>query len=85
MRYSMIPQAQMGLYIGRSPPHAANVSSILNPQTGCISLQFHVIYDDDFTTDPFLCTATGPPPQGPAHLFPPIFGFGRKHYLLRMV
>jgi hypothetical protein len=51
----------MGLYIGRSPSHTANVSLILNPQTRHVSPQFHVIYDDDFMTVPFLCIATVPP------------------------
>jgi hypothetical protein len=44
------PCARMGIYVGRSPSHAANVSLILNPQTGHISPQFHVVYNDDFTT-----------------------------------
>ncbi len=55
------PRARMGIYIGRSPSHAANVSLILNPRTGHISPQFHVIYNDDFMTVPYLCTATVPP------------------------
>jgi hypothetical protein len=55
------PRARMGLYIGRSPSHAANVALIFNPCTGHIFLQFHVIFDDDFTTVPYLHTATIPP------------------------
>ena len=55
------PRARMGLYVGRSPSHAANVALIFNPCTGHIFLQFHVIFDDDFTTLPYLCTATIPP------------------------
>ncbi len=55
------PQARMGIYFGCSPSHAANVSLILNPKMGHISPQFHVIYDDDFTTVLYLCTATVPP------------------------
>jgi hypothetical protein len=51
----------MGLYVGRSPSHAANVALIFNPHTGHVSLQFHVIFDEDFTTVPYLCTATIPP------------------------
>jgi hypothetical protein len=46
---SMIPKwesrARMGLYVGRSPSHAANVALIFNPCTGHISPQFHVILD----------------------------------------
>jgi hypothetical protein len=54
------PRAQMGLYIGRSPSHAANVALIFNPRTGHISPQFHIIFDDDFMTVPYLRTATIP-------------------------
>jgi hypothetical protein len=43
------PRARMGIYVGRSPSHADNVSLILSPRTGHISPQFHVVYDDDFT------------------------------------
>jgi hypothetical protein len=51
----------MGIYVGRSPSHASNVALILNPRTGHVSPQFHVVYDDDFTTVPYLRTATVPP------------------------
>jgi hypothetical protein len=30
--------------------HAGNVALILNPHTGCTSPQYHVVFDDDFTT-----------------------------------
>ncbi len=33
---------------------------IFNPCTGHVSQQFHVIFDNDFTTVPYLCTATIP-------------------------
>jgi len=55
------PRARMGLYIRRSPFHAANVALIFNPRTGHVSLQFHVIFDDDFRTVPYLRTASIPP------------------------
>jgi hypothetical protein len=51
----------MGIYVGRLPSHASNVGLILNPLTGHVLPQFHVVYDDDFTTVPYLCTATVPP------------------------
>jgi hypothetical protein len=51
----------MGIYVGRSPSHAANVSIILNPRTGHISPQFHVVYNDDFMMVQSLHTATVPP------------------------
>ena len=50
----------MGIYVGRSPSHASNVGLILNPRTGHVSPQYHVVYDDDFTTVPYLHTAAVP-------------------------
>jgi hypothetical protein len=55
------PCARMGIYVEHSPSHAANVSLILNPQTGHVSPQFHVVYNDDFTMVPYLRDATVPP------------------------
>ena len=49
------------IYVGCSPSHASNVGLILNPRTGHVSPQFHVVYDDDFTTVPYLCSAEVPP------------------------
>ena len=54
------PRARMGIYVGRSPAHASNVALILNPRTGHVSPQFHVVYDDDFTTVPYLRTGEVP-------------------------
>ena len=51
----------MGIYVGRSPAHASKVALILNPRSGHISPQFHVVYDDDFTTVPYLRTGKVPP------------------------
>ncbi len=55
------PRARMGIYVGRSPTHASNVALILNPRTGHGSLQFHVVFDGDFTTVQYLWTTTVPP------------------------
>jgi hypothetical protein len=38
------------IYVGHSPQHAGNVALILNPQTECTSPQYHVVFDDNFTT-----------------------------------
>ena len=43
-------QARQGQYLGVSKEHASNVANILNIITGNISPQFHVVYDDLFTT-----------------------------------
>ncbi|KAL7460839.1 hypothetical protein ACHAXS_001279 [Conticribra weissflogii] len=55
------PQAQLGIYVGRSPHHAGNVALVLNPHTGLISPQFHVVFDDDFSKVPHLRRGTVPP------------------------
>ena len=55
------PRSWMGIYVGCSPSHASNVGLILNPRMGHISPQFHIVYDDDFTMIPYLCTASVPP------------------------
>ena len=44
----------MGIYVGRSPFHAGSVALVLNPRTGHVSPQYHVVFDDDFTTVPYL-------------------------------
>ena len=37
------PHARMGIYIRRLPSHASNVQLILNPRTGHVLPQFHVV------------------------------------------
>ena len=44
------PRSRRGLNVGLSPRHAATVPSVLNLQTGNISPQFHVVFDDWFST-----------------------------------
>lgn len=54
------PRARLGIYVGHSPMHAGNVALVLNPRTGLISPQFHVIFDDDFSTVSHLRAGTVP-------------------------
>ena len=55
------PRARLGIYLGKSPAHAGNVALALNPKTGLVSPQYHVLFDDDFTTVPHLRKVTVPP------------------------
>ena len=55
------PRSHTGIYLGHSPCHAGSVSLVLNLKTGMVSPQFHVIYDDEFTTVPYLSSAEPPP------------------------
>jgi hypothetical protein len=43
------PHVCLGIYLGQSLVHASTVGLILNPMTGHVSTQFHVIFDDDFS------------------------------------
>ena len=44
------PRSSRCLYLGKSPRHASNVPLVLNPTTGSITGQFHVVFDDWFAT-----------------------------------
>ena len=41
-------RARIGIYLGHSPFHAGSVALVLNPRTGLVSPQFHVVFDDNF-------------------------------------
>ena len=55
------PRARLVMYLGRYPAHAANVALVLYPKTGLVSPQFHIVFDDDFTTVPYLQKGAFPP------------------------
>ena len=38
------------MYLGRAATHASSVPLVLNPKTGSITPQFHVVFDDWFAT-----------------------------------
>ncbi len=40
----------LGIYVGHSLAHVGNVPIIYNPVTTHISPQFHVVFDDQFST-----------------------------------
>jgi hypothetical protein len=44
------PRSRRGLFVGYSRHHSSDVPLILNLQTGSISPQFHVVFDDSFST-----------------------------------
>jgi hypothetical protein len=43
-------RARVAIYLGPSPQHARTVGLVLSPTTGLVSPQFHVKYDDTFST-----------------------------------
>ena len=44
------PRASLRIYVGLSPLHSTNVAMVLNPYTGLVSPQYHVVFDDHFLT-----------------------------------
>jgi len=44
------PRAHRTVNMGLSPQHASTVPLVLNPETGSITPQFHVVFDDWFAT-----------------------------------
>ncbi len=54
------PRSRVGIYLGFSPDHASSVPLVLSTTTGLVSPQFHVVYDDYFTTTKCLQTNTLP-------------------------
>ena len=55
------PRCRIGIYLGHSPCHAGSVALILNPRTLHVSPQFHIVFDDEFTTVPFMRNEDEPP------------------------
>lgn len=49
-------KVRKGIFAGFSPDHSTNVPLIYNPSTQHISPQFHVNFDDQFSTVPALTT-----------------------------
>ena len=56
------PRSRRGIFVGFSPAHSSDVPLILNTQTGHISPQFHVVFDDNFSTVNSLTSDDEPPP-----------------------
>lgn len=44
------PRSHQGMFLGLSPKHSSDVPLIRNLQTGSISPQYHVMFDDMFST-----------------------------------
>ena len=55
------PRSRLGIYVGHSPCHAGSVALVLNPQTLHVSPQYHKVFDDEFSTVPFLASEDVPP------------------------
>ena len=57
------PRSKRGVFVGMSARYASTVPLILNLQTGSITAQFHVVFDDKFTTVPSITGLTSDEPE----------------------
>jgi hypothetical protein len=48
------PRTRVGVYLGHSPYHAGLVALVMNPRTLHVSPQYHLVFDDEFATVPFM-------------------------------
>jgi hypothetical protein len=55
------PQSRLGIYVGHSPSHAGSFALVLNPRARHVSPQFHVVFDDSFSTIPYMEKCKVPP------------------------
>ena len=55
------PCSRIGVYLGKSPFHAVSVALVWNPTIGCISPQYYVLFDNEFSTVPYMEAGTIPP------------------------
>ena len=50
------PQSCCGIFTGLSPNHSSDVPLVFNPDNGHIYTQFHMIFDDHFSTVLYIST-----------------------------
>jgi hypothetical protein len=68
----------LGQFMGFSPEHSSTIGCIKNTETGYITPQFHVVYDEKFST----VTSAALDTTEYKRLWVDLFTFGRDHYLL---
>ena len=54
------PPDCLGIYLGRSPSNSGSVALFMNPNSGLVYPQFHLVFDDNFETVPHLQAGTVP-------------------------
>ena len=55
------PLLRIGVYLGHSLFHSDIVALMWNPTTRRVGPQYHVLFDDGFTTVPYMKAGTIPP------------------------
>ena len=57
------PRSRRGVFVGLSTIHSSEVPLVLNLQTGSITTQYHVVFDDRYSTVASLDLDEDPPPR----------------------
>ncbi len=55
------PCSRLGIYVRHLPSHAGSVALVLNPRTRHVSPQFNVVFNDTFSTIPYMEKREVPP------------------------
>jgi hypothetical protein len=55
------PRSRICVYLGHSPFHAGSIALVFNLKTARVSPQYHVLFDDDFSTVPNMERGEVPP------------------------
>jgi hypothetical protein len=63
--------------MGFSPEHSSTIGRIKNTETGYVTPQFHVVYDETFST----VTSSAADSPDAERMWVDLFTFGRDHYL----
>ena len=71
------PRSKMGQFLGRSDEHAGSIGLIRNLKTGAVSTQFHVVYDNHFSTVTSDWTADNVPVPPSFH---DLYKFSRENH-----
>ena len=71
------PRSKMGQFLGRSTEHAGSVGLIRNLKTNAVTTQFHVVYDNHFSTvkSDFTADNVPVPPE-----FHDLYRFSRENH-----
>ena len=72
------PRSTRGILMGLSTRHATTVPLVLNPNTGYITPQFHVVFDDWFST---IATSVEDLPDLTSHEWDRLFGDSHYQYI----
>ena len=73
------PRSTRQIYVGMSQKHASSVPLCLNPTTGAVTSQFHIVFDDEFST---IATSVDDLPDFGSAQWDQMFGESTYQYMM---